>query len=304
MIEQTRSALKELQRIDEEIEEARERVAAFEPLLEEVEEPAVALESEVGTTRGRLQEMRLEERRIEVTSQEKHNRIKKLEERLNQVRNVREEAAVSAELDMVRQALESDEQEGLSLLDQIRKLELRLQEQESALAQAQADVEPRREELLSERDQARQALEAARARRTEFADSVDDRELRIYESIRGGGRRRAVASLTADGACGNCYGMVPLQVQNEIRHGVGLIRCEACGVILATPAPEEHEDGSSSGNTPAAGGAGTVDLAGAPTGAGALEDDERPASPGVVDGDESDESDESDENDDPPAAGA
>jgi hypothetical protein len=32
--------------------------------------------------------------------------------------------------------------------------------------------------------------------------------------------------------------MVPLQIQNEIRHGGSLIRCEACGVILAAPDPE------------------------------------------------------------------
>lgn len=242
MTEQTRSALKELQRIDQEIQEAKEQVAAFEPQLAEVEEPAMALESEVTTTRGRLQEMRLEERRLEVTSQEKRTRTKKLEERLTQVRNVREEAAVSAELEMVRQALDSDEQEALSLLDQIRKLELRLEEQESALTQARADVEPRREELLAQREEVRSALETAQQQRSDFAHSVDPRELKIYESIRGGGRRRAVASMTPDGACGHCFGMVPLQVQNEIRHGASLIRCEACGVILAAPSPEEAEE--------------------------------------------------------------
>ena len=32
--------------------------------------------------------------------------------------------------------------------------------------------------------------------------------------------------------------MVPLQFQNEIRHGTALIRCESCGVILAAPDPE------------------------------------------------------------------
>jgi uncharacterized protein len=243
MTEQTRSALKELQRIDEEIQEARERVAAFEPQIEEVEQPALALESEVGTTRGRLQEMRLEERRLEVTSQEKQTRVTKLEERLTQVRNVREEAAVSAELDMVRQALESDEQEALSLLDQIRKLELRLAEQESALEQARAEVEPRREELLAERTRAERLLAEALEQRSGFAGGVDERELKVYEAIRGGGRRRAVATLTADGACGHCFGMVPLQVQNEIRHGASLIRCEVCGVILAAPSPAEAGEG-------------------------------------------------------------
>ena len=49
---------------------------------------------------------------------------------------------------------------------------------------------------------------------------------------------RPVAELTVDGACGHCFSMVPLQEQNEIRHGEQLIRCEACGVILAAPEPE------------------------------------------------------------------
>lgn len=241
MTEQTRSALRELQRIDQEIQEARDQVAAFAPQLDEVEEPAIRLESEVTTTRGRLQEMRLEERRLEVVSQEKRSRTSKLEERLNQVRNVREEAAVRAELDLVRSAVESDEQEALSLLDQIRKLELRLQEQESALEQARAEVEPRRKELMEQRAEAERALAEAQERRASFAGDVDDRELRVYESIRSGGRRQAVATLTADGACGHCFSVVPLQVQNEIRHGATLIRCEACGVILAAPRPEDED---------------------------------------------------------------
>jgi hypothetical protein len=243
MTEHTRSALHELQRLDQEIHETRERITSFDPLLEEVEEPALALEGEVGTTRGRLQEMRIEERRLEVTVQEKRTRVKKLEERLTQVRNVREEAAVSAELEMVRAALEGDEQEALSMLEQIRKLELRLEEQESALEQARAAIEPRRQELVAEREHAREALATAESRRQTFAASVDDNERRIYESIRGGGRRRAVDTLTPDGACGHCFSMIPLQVQNEVRHGATLIRCEACGVILAAPPADEPDEG-------------------------------------------------------------
>ena len=46
-------------------------------------------------------------------------------------REKREEAAVHAELEMVRRALESEEQEALSLLDQIKRLEERHEEQEN-----------------------------------------------------------------------------------------------------------------------------------------------------------------------------
>ena len=233
MTSQTRASLKELQRLDREIENTRKRIREFDPLFEELEEPALALEAEVETTRSRVQEMKVEERRLELSADEKRARAKKLEDRLNEVRNLREEAAVHAELDMVRRALEGDEQEALSLLDQIRKLELRLEEQEEKLEEARAEVEPRREELLEERASLQRELEVLREQREEFVQAIDDDELQIYERIKGGGRDVAVAELTPDGACSNCFSVIPLQRQHEVRHGADMIRCEACGVILS-----------------------------------------------------------------------
>jgi predicted nucleic acid-binding Zn-ribbon protein len=244
MTEQSRSALKELQHLDLRIQEARQRILDFEPLLAEVEEPALALSGEVTTARNRLQEMRQEERRLELSTEEKRARVKRLDERLGGVRNLREEAAVSAELDMVRRALQSDEQEIYTLMDQIRKLDARLVELEAALKEAQTQVEPRVKGLQEERKTAQASLEALEAQREAFAKHMPPQEVRLYESIRSGGRRQAVAELTEDGACGNCFGVVPLQLQNEVRHGRGLIRCETCGVILAAPSPQAPSDPS------------------------------------------------------------
>ncbi len=241
MTEQTRTALKELQALDNRIEEVRQRIRDFDPQFAEVEEPALVLESEVANTRKRLQEMKLEERKLETSSEEKRARVKRLEERLGSVRNLREEAAVSAELDMVRRALQSDEQEAYTLIDQIRKLDERLAELEGALGEARALVEPRLKGLVEQRDQARSDLQGLERDRARFVEEMDPAEVRLYDGIRAGGRRRAVAELTPDGACGHCYGMVPLQIQNELRHGTGLIRCESCGVILAAPSSPEAE---------------------------------------------------------------
>lgn len=239
MTEQRRTALKKLQRLDRQIESARREIGDFDPLFAEVEDPALVLESELGTTRSRLQEMKLAERRLELATEEKGERVKRLEERLGGVRNLREEAAVSAELEMVRRALQSDEQEAYTLLDQIRKLEQRLTELEEAYAEARELVEPRLQEIRERRSVAESRLEELREERQDFAASMDETELKLYEAIRQGGRSVAVAELTEDGACGNCFGIVPLQVQNEIRHGSDLIRCEGCGVILTAPGPQE-----------------------------------------------------------------
>ena len=82
MTQQRRTALKELQKLDTRIQEAHQRIVDFDPLFEEVEEPALILESELGTTRNRLKEMKLEERRVHLSTEEREERLKRLEERL------------------------------------------------------------------------------------------------------------------------------------------------------------------------------------------------------------------------------
>ena len=230
--------LRELQEIDRRIAEAEDRIRAFDPKLAEVDEPALQLEQEVATTRGRLREMKVEERRIELSADEKRIRVKKLQERLGQIRNVREEAALSVEMDLLRRSLDGEEQEALTLIEQIRRLEVRLSEQEKALEQARAELEPRRQELLSSKADAERELVQLREQRQTRAGDLQPRQLRVYEGIRGSGRRQAVSELTLDGACGNCFSVIPLQLQNEVRRGGAMVRCEACGVILTLP----HQD--------------------------------------------------------------
>ncbi len=238
MTEQRRTALKELQDLDLRILEAQQRIRDFDPRFIEAEESALVLEGEAERTRTRLKEMKLEERRLVASVDERREREKRLDERLGSVRNLREEAAVSAELEMIKRALQADEQEAYTLIDQIGKTEERLKEVDETLARERSVVEPKMADLIAERAEAQKGLVSFEAERESFVGSMDASELRLYEGIRRGGRSIAVADLTQDGACGHCFGVVPLQVQNEILHGDALIRCEGCGVILAAPDPE------------------------------------------------------------------
>jgi len=239
MTGESNGSLRQLQQVDLQLAELKRRIAAFDPLMAEVDRPAAELEGEVETLRGRLREMKVEERRLEHSADDRRSRSRKLQDRLKSVRNLREEAAVRAEMDLLRMALEGDEQEALTLLDQIRKMEDRLQELERALEEARAAVEPRKHQLRTEQQAALEEQAALQERRKAVAATVPAKDLRSYERIRGGGRTVAVANLTPDGACGNCFGMVPIQLQNEIRKGAVSIACEACGVLLSA-----EEDGS------------------------------------------------------------
>ena len=221
--------------MDSKIRKTRDRIDSFGPLLEEVEAPALRLAEEVEVTEGRVRGLRLEERRLRLVAEEKAVRVHRLEERLKLVRTVREEAAVQAELGLVRRALDQEEQEVVNLLDQISRFEERLAEQQATMERASAAVDPRRDELLAEQETARSVAATLERSRERIAAVIDPRYLRVYDHLARGGRRLAVAPMTEDGACGSCFSVIPLQLQNEIRTRAPLVRCEACGLIVTAP---------------------------------------------------------------------
>lgn len=226
------SALKELQTIDERVRVLRKEIQSFDPRLAEVEDPALRLEGELAKLKDRLATMETDARHLERSVVDKRARSAKLDERLNKVTNLREESAVRTELDIVKRAIEADAVELYQLQDGIRKAEITLEELETFAAEARAEVEPAQTALLEERSKLQAELDELTGRREGALVHLNARERRVYDAFHGAGRAVVVAQLTEDGACGNCFGMIPLQLQNEIRQGASLLQCEACGVIL------------------------------------------------------------------------
>ena len=249
MISQERTSLKELQSLDTQLGIIRSTIDNFEMKLEKLQAPTLRLGKEVTALEKRVKELSLEEKRLELGIREKRDRSDKLQERMNQVRNVREEAAVHAESEMVKRTLQNDEQEALTVMNQIKKMTERINEQKDTHGQSLAEMEPLREQLMSERGVAELNLEKLDGEREGLAKGLNVNERKVYDRIMSGQAKIAVSDLTEDGACGYCYSMVPLQMQNEIRHSESLIRCEECGVIL-TPQPSDTKiDIGSEGNT-------------------------------------------------------
>ena len=231
-MEETYEALLELQQLDMQMARAREQVEQFDPELEELEAPIAAADQEAEAVRKRLGEMKAEERRLERSANDKRAQLTRYEERLSRVRTAREADAARAEIDLIRGALEADEDDALALMDQIRRTELKLDEMEEKLDRARSEMAPKREELMKGREEAVSQLAVLEDRRRNQVIRLDPYAAGLYERIRAGKSRVALATLTPDGACGYCFSMVPIQEQNEIRRRQALHRCEACGVIL------------------------------------------------------------------------
>jgi predicted nucleic acid-binding Zn-ribbon protein len=238
MTSTTMGSLREVQKLDERLQELRRALETFDEKLAEVEEPALKLEAELSQVSERLAQMRADVRKLERSADDKRSRAGRMDQRLTRVSNLREEAAVQTELDLIRRAIEGDEQEALQLIDQISRTEMAVEELEAAAAEARGEVEPRQRALIDDRQSYLDRVETFRERRAEVLEEIGHAERRVYEAFHQSGRAIVVASLLEDGACGHCFGVIPLQLQNEIRRGEGLIRCEACGVILtAEPEP-------------------------------------------------------------------
>ena len=231
-MQETYEALLELQDLDSQMRQAKEKVKRFEPELEELDAPVQQAEQEAGAARKRLDELKAEARRLERAAQDKRAQLSKYEEHLEKARNQREEQAARTEIDLIRKAVEADEDDAMSLMEQITRMELKVDELEKKLESIREETAPKRQELVEARNEASSQLTVLEDQRQNKLVRLPEQAARVYERIRGGKTGVALATLTEDGACGHCFSMIPIQEQNEIRRKQALHRCEACGVIL------------------------------------------------------------------------
>ncbi|HSH46205.1 MAG TPA: hypothetical protein VK966_10130, partial [Longimicrobiales bacterium] len=212
-MEETYQALLELQELDQQMRQARQKVERFEPELEELDAPVREAEKELDSARKRLEEMKAESRRLERSAQDKRGHLEKYEDHLKRARTTREEAAARSEIDLISKAVEADEDDAYALMEQITRMELRVDDLEKKLEAVRSETDPKRQELMTARDEASQQLDVLEDQRKNRLVRLNDDDARLYQRISGGKSGIAMAELTPDGACGHCFSMIPLQEQ-------------------------------------------------------------------------------------------
>lgn len=231
-MQELHAALLALQELDADIARAEARVAEFTPRLQALDAPVTAAERELEFARSKLEEHRTEYVRLEKNAQQKQERLHAYQEKLTKARTARDEAGVRAEIDLVARALEADRADIRTVGDQTTRTDLKVDDLRKALEKARGDISVEREQLIGERDGVQAELDELRAKRENAAVRLDPQSRRLYERVRGGRSRMVLAPLTEEGACGNCFNILPVQEQTEVRRGEQLHRCEGCGVIL------------------------------------------------------------------------
>jgi uncharacterized protein len=233
-MQELHAALIALQDMDDEIGRAQARLAEFGPQLEALEAPVAVAQRELEAVRAKLEELRAEHARLQKNAQQKQERLQTIDERMMRVRNAREEAAVRAELDLVKRAFEADQADLKLIGEQATRADLKVDDLQRSVDKAIKEIADRRAELLEARSAIETELALLVDRRENQALRLDQPSRSLYERVRRGRSRLALAPLTAEGACGNCFNILPVQEQTEVRRAETLHRCEGCGVILYT----------------------------------------------------------------------
>ncbi|MGQ0561979.1 MAG: zinc ribbon domain-containing protein [Gemmatimonadota bacterium] len=226
------SSLLQLQELDLEIERAHSRVQAFTPRLEELRAGVTAIEREMEQVREKLEQLRKQQAKLDHGVNNKRERLRIFKEKAEKARNIRDEAATRTELDFIKRAVEAEEAEAAEVTDQVRRHDMKVEELRKAATRTSENLQPQVEELETQRRQAADELKILQDKRANAALHADKPAVRLYDRVRAGKHRTALAPLTADGACGSCFNVLPPQEQSEIRQGSTPRRCEACGVIL------------------------------------------------------------------------
>jgi predicted nucleic acid-binding Zn-ribbon protein len=162
------------------------------------------------------------------------------QQRLGQVKNTKEANAVTAEIDLGRQVLVREEAVWVEQAEDVSRLEARLAEAERQLTQAEAAQAGEREHLAAKRAAAEAARAAALAEREASASRLDKPLRTRYDRLRASKSRNAVMALSGF-ACSACFTLVPVSRRGQIKGGLLIEGCEACGVILYQPETREVE---------------------------------------------------------------
>lgn len=230
MLQQLR-ALYELQTIDAEIRDIDGQLEGLPNKLKELRARADELGKMVEEINDERTVAQREAKNIEGQVQTESLKVRKWEQRLNEIRNQREYLALSREV-------EASKRQNRDLEDQIGELRKKSDEFDNQVEDFLTQASTTEEEIASERsavDAKSKELEEAKAKkiakREELLPTVDKAILRKYDFIRSKRAGVGIVRVTA-GSCQGCYMQLPPQLYNVLHRGDSLEQCPSCSRIV------------------------------------------------------------------------
>ena len=223
--------LLELQKVDQELssltkdidllpEEEQKRKRRLDQLERAAQEAAAA-----------LNKAEVESRGFDNAARAADEQIKKLNERLNIVRNNAEYQATLFEIESVRKDRDTAQDDGLQLLEQLDGLRTSASETQAAFDEERKVFEGFLAEAETLRAERADDITAGKAKRDGAADGIPPDLLREYDGLYKTRERLAVCAVD-DGYCQGCYNKITMNDISKLMGKSAVVRCGSCQRIL------------------------------------------------------------------------
>lgn len=223
--------LLELQKVDQEISSLTRDIDLLPAEEQKRKRKLDELERTLNEKKLLQQKAELDSRALDKAVRGNDDEIKRLNERLNGVRNNAEYQATLFQIEAVRKDRDVTQDECLKLIES-------LDVHKAAVAAAQAAYDEEKkvfDEFLGEAEKLRQsragAVGEARGRRQAMTDGVPPDLLREYDGLYKTRQNVAVAPVQ-DTYCQGCYNKVTMNDVSKLMGGSTVVRCGSCQRIL------------------------------------------------------------------------
>jgi len=185
----------------------------------------------VETQREQMQVVRKRRQEKDAQLQAGQASLKRTRERLFEVKNNKEYQSMLKEIEVFESKNSKIEDEVISLLDELERLETALKIKEEELAVKRRHYEGETKKIEEEMNSLVGELDDCVRRSEDLKNDIPVEILRKYEQIKGIGRGLAVVAAWKE-VCGGCHMSLPPQLYNELQKTTALITCPNCSRII------------------------------------------------------------------------
>jgi len=223
--------LLELQKVDQEISSLTKDLDQLPAEEAKRKKRLDELERVAAEKRAIHQKAELDSRALDKAVRGSDDEIKRLNERLNTVRNNAEYQATLFQIEAVRKERDQTQDECLKLLETVESVHGEVGATEAVAAEERKVFEGFLAEAAKLRASRAGDVAAVRERRKAMAEGVPEELLREYDGLYKTRDRLAVCGVQ-DSYCQGCYNRITINDTARVRSGSTVVRCGSCQRLL------------------------------------------------------------------------
>ena len=236
------AALAELQQIELEMSEIREKLGSVNQRFEELDGNQLNLKQIIDQQESTIKEMNRQYRAYESDAQANLDRIRKSEAKLSSVKTNKEYQSSLKEIDDLKEKNSHLEDEMIAFLERLEEADEALKAEISAYSALKTEVQTEKEAIQLEAQEQSLQLEKLEAEWKALSKDIDDELLVTFNRIKNHQTNKIGIVAVINAVCQGCHMNIPPQLYNELQRGDKLQRCPICERIIYWKEPKERSE--------------------------------------------------------------